>query len=92
MTLTDPVAALADDCSFIGYLVGLASIGRVVHTLAGDAHAGTSRAADDFVHLLLGLAGVGACIEGLVEPSSHGETTRPTDDATGHLATSRWLR
>jgi hypothetical protein len=93
MTLTDPVAALADDCSFIGYLVGLASIGRVVRTLAGESQAGTSHPADDFVHLLVGLAGVGACIEGLVEPSSDGGTPRPAGDAAARrLATSRWLR
>lgn len=88
MTLTDPIAALADDCSFIGYLVGLAGVGRVVHTLAGDAEAGTPRAADEFVHLLLGLASLGAGIESLGQGTdTAAQTTRPTTtDAP------RWLR
>ncbi|OUZ02313.1 hypothetical protein B0172_03600 [Mycobacterium avium subsp. paratuberculosis] len=36
MTLTDPRDALADQSDFIGYLVGLAGLADVVHTLAGD--------------------------------------------------------
>ncbi len=66
MTLTDPVAALADDCSFIGYLTGLAGLGRLVHAVAGpDPH--TTGACDDFVHLLLGIASLGSAIEALAE-------------------------
>ncbi|KRD16087.1 hypothetical protein ASE48_28450 [Mycobacterium sp. Root265] len=88
MTLTDPTAALADDCSFIGYLVGLASIGRMVHTLAGAPEAVTAGAADDFVHLLLGLASMGAGIESLGQHTDTAatNTVRTTTDAT------RWLR
>ena len=36
MTLTDPREALADQSNFVGYLVGLAGLARVVHTLAAD--------------------------------------------------------
>lgn len=88
MTLTDPTAALADDCSFIGYLVGLASIGRVVHTLAGAPEAVTPRAADDLVHLLLGLASLGAGIESLGQRT--GAAAR--DTARTAADTTRWLR
>lgn len=64
MTLTDPVAALADDCSFISYLTGLAGLGRLVHAVAETGRPGTG-AADDFVHLLLGIASLGSAIEAL---------------------------
>lgn len=65
MTLTDPRQALADHSDFIGYLVGLASLARVVQTLAADAdrRAGNPPDADDFVHVLLGFASIGAAIE-----------------------------
>ena len=36
MTLTDPRDALAEQSSFISYLVGLAGLARVVHALAAD--------------------------------------------------------
>ena len=36
MTLTDPRDALADQSNFIGYLMGLARLARVVHALAAD--------------------------------------------------------
>jgi hypothetical protein len=36
MSLTDPREALADQSNFIGYLVGMAGLARVVHTLAAD--------------------------------------------------------
>jgi hypothetical protein len=88
MTLTDPIAALADDCSFIGYLVGLAGLGRVVRTLAGDSEADTSRAADDFVHLLLGLAGMGAGIESLGRQPGAGAQPSLSTAADAQ----RWLR
>ena len=65
MTLTDPREALADQSSFIGYLVGLAGLARVVHTLAadGDRRSDPPRDSDDFVHVLLGLASLGEAIE-----------------------------
>ena len=44
MTLTDPREALADQSNFIGYLMGLASLGHVVHALAdGDRPSGPVR-------------------------------------------------
>ena len=51
MTLTDPREALADQSNFIGYLIGLAGLGQLVHALAadGDRRADKSRDADDFV-------------------------------------------
>jgi hypothetical protein len=69
MTLTDPRDALADQSDFIGYLVGLAGLAQVVHTLAADSGFGevdrteVPCGADDFVHALLGLASIGAAIE-----------------------------
>ena len=56
MTLTDPRDALAEQSSFVSYLVGLAGLARVVRALAadGDRRADPRRDADDFVHLLLG--------------------------------------
>ena len=61
MTLTDPREALAEQSNFVGYLVGLAGLARMVHTLAadGDRRADPPRDADDFVHALLGLASLG---------------------------------
>lgn len=68
MTLTDPRGALADQSSFIDYLMGLAGIGRLVRTLADpdpDPGSGPDPPvdADDFTYLLLGLARLGAAIE-----------------------------
>lgn len=88
MKVTEPAAALADDCSFIGYLVGLASIGQVVRTLARDSDGVTSPAAGDFVYLLMGLASVGAGIESMAQlPDTIAQPTV-------HKATDaqRWLR
>jgi uncharacterized membrane protein HdeD (DUF308 family) len=88
MTLTDPREALADQSSFIGYLVGLAGVVRVVHTLAdGDRRSGTRRDTDDFVHVLLGLASVGAAIERLANPAA-----TQTNPAPAAASTTRWLR
>jgi hypothetical protein len=93
MTLTDPREALADQSSFVSYLVGLAGIARVVHALAadGDHREGPPREADDFVHALLGVASLGDAIERLAEsdlaqPDSTAEA--PPPDST----TRRWLR
>ena len=36
MTLIDPREALADQSNFIGYLLGLAGLGQVVHALAAE--------------------------------------------------------
>lgn len=69
MTLTDPRAALADQSSFIGYLVGLAGLARVVDELADGHPSESQREPDDFVFALLGLASVGKAIERLAYPT-----------------------
>jgi hypothetical protein len=93
MTLTDPREALADQSDFIGYLVGLTGLARMVHALAadGEGHAEGPRDPDDFVHVLLGLASTGAAIERLANSAVAGQD--PTTQAPP-LATSntRWLR
>lgn len=89
MTLTDPREALADQSNFIGYLVGLAGVARMVHALAGDdLRSDTRRDPDDFVHVLLGLASVGAAIERFTNPAmaQHDPSVSPV------VPTMRWLR
>ena len=93
MTLTDPRDALADQSDFIGYLVGLAGLAQVVHTLAadGDRRAGGPPDSDDFVHVLLGLASLGAAIErfansAMAQQNPAAEALPPT------APTTRWLR
>lgn len=93
MTLTDPRGALADESNFIGYLVGVAGLARVVHTLAsdGDRRSGPPRDPDDFVHVLLGLASLGEAIEGLANPGM--AQPDPIAEATSPAVTTRrWLR
>lgn len=90
MTLTDPREALADQSSFIGYLVGLAGVAQVVHALADDERRATpARDADDFVHVLLGLASVGAAIERFANSAPAQQ-----HPAAGRSAVpaARWLR
>jgi len=93
MTLTDPRQAFADQSSFIDYLVGLAGLARVVHTLAADGapRSEPPRDSDDFVHVLLGLASVGAAIERLAEPALL-QRDSMQDPAASTFATGRWLR
>ena len=95
MTLTDPREALADQSNFIGYLVGLAGLARVVHTLAadGDRRSDPPGDSDDFVHLLLGLASLGEAIErlanpatGTTEPDCRGATARLSDQAVAAMS------
>ncbi|HTQ18083.1 hypothetical protein [Mycobacterium sp.] len=92
MTLTDPRAALADQSNFIGYLVGLAGLARVVHTLADDGsrRSDLPRDSDDFVHLLLGLASLGEAIERLA--NSAAAQQNPTAETPPPSSTTRWLR
>ncbi len=93
MTLTDPREALADQSNFIGYLVGVAGLARVVHTLAADADRkfGPPRDPDDFVYALLGLAGLGAAIERLANSTAPQLNPTPAVPSTA-FATLRWLR
>lgn len=93
MTLTDPREALADQSAFIGYLVGLTGLARVVHTLAadGDRRAADPRDSDDFVHALLGFASLGAAIEGLANSALAQQN--PIAEALSPAAPpTRWLR
>jgi hypothetical protein len=93
MTLTDPREALADQSEFVSYLVGLAGLSQLVHTLAadGDRRAGRPRDPDDFVHVLLGLASIGAAIERLANwaPPQQNPIAEARPPAT---PTTRWLR
>lgn len=86
MTLTDPREALADDSSFIGYLVGLAAVAQMVRALADDAGPGTTPPhPDDFVYALLGLASLGSGIERLAKyPAMHSYPPA--------VPVTRWLR
>ena len=93
MTLTDPRVALADQSDFIGYLVGLAGLARMVHTLAADDDSGGGgpRDSDDFVHVLLGLASIGATIDRFADSAMAQQN--PTAEASPPAApTTRWLR
>jgi hypothetical protein len=92
VTLTDPREALADQSNFIGYLVGLAGLGRVVQTLAADddRRSGASLDADDFVHMLLGIASLAAGIERLANFAA--AQPNPTSEASAEATTQRWLR
>jgi hypothetical protein len=91
MTLTDPRQALAEQSSFVGYLMGLASMARAVHELAADdtRRVDPPSDADDFVHALLGIASLGEKIE-LLGKSAAGQQNLVTE-ATGPT-TFRWLR
>jgi hypothetical protein len=99
VTLTDPREALADQSDFIGYLVGLAGLAQVVHSLAADSRCRDGRSdgthhADDFVHALVGLASIGAAIDRLA--NSTNTQHNPTDYASPLPSavdpTAGWLR
>ncbi|MBB2772238.1 MULTISPECIES: hypothetical protein [Mycolicibacterium] len=88
MTLTDPREALADQSSFIGYLLGLTGVAHLVRALADDPrHHETGVPADDFVHLLLGFASIGRTIEHLGAPS-----VPPVVPTPSGVTQIRWLR
>ncbi|MDH6198747.1 hypothetical protein M2272_005407 [Mycobacterium frederiksbergense] len=91
MTLTDPRDALAEQSSFIGYLMGLANLGRMVRALAADAGppAQPPRAADDLVYLLLGVASLGTGVEKLAG-SVAAQRHQPAVASPPTL--TRWLR
>jgi hypothetical protein len=90
--LTDPREALAQQSSFVSYLVGLAGLARAVHALAGDGdHRAVDppREADDFVHVLLGLASLGEAIERVAESVPPRAAGAP---AAAPSTNTRWLR
>lgn len=91
--LTDPREALAEQSNFIGYLVGLAGLDRVVHALAADDHrrADTPREADDLVHVLLALASLGEAIERLAE-SAPAQRSPVATASPPPSTNTRWLR
>ncbi|MEE6163930.1 MULTISPECIES: hypothetical protein [unclassified Mycolicibacterium] len=84
MSLTEPRAALAENAALIDYLVGLAGLGRLVRTLSTGG--GARRDADDFVHVLLGLAALGARVERLAPPAPPAPPDAAPDSSV------RWLR
>ncbi len=92
MTLTTPRDALAEQSSFIGYLVGLAGLAEVVHEMAGHSGGRTEQSgvADELVHVLLGIASLGNAIRGLAEAevAQLNSATPRRDGATE----ARWLR
>lgn len=93
MTLIDPREALAEQSSFISYLMGVASLGRIVHAMADGSEARTDAdgEADNFVHVLLGVASLGNTIEQFTETDS-GAADSDSEPAASVSATARWLR
>jgi uncharacterized membrane protein HdeD (DUF308 family) len=91
--LTDPRKALAEQSNFIGYLLGLAGVARVVHALAADGNrrADPPREADGFVYVLLGLASLGGKIESLAE-STQAQPSAAAATAPRPSTETRWLR
>jgi hypothetical protein len=89
MTLTDPRESLADQSSFISYLLGLSGLARVVHALAANnVHAaGRHSQGDDFVHLLLGLVSLGEAVERLTAAPA-----QVADSSAAPTELTRWLR
>jgi hypothetical protein len=91
--LNDPRPALAEQSSFIGYLVGLAGLASAVRVLAADGHSRTDnpREPDDFAYLLLGVASLGDAINRLAE-SGGAERCEAPDAAPPPSTNRRWLR
>jgi hypothetical protein len=91
--LTDPRKALAEQSNFIGYLVGLAGVARVVHALAADGNrrADPPREADGFVYVLLAFASLGRKIESLAE-STQAQPSAAAATAPRPSTETRWLR
>lgn len=87
----DPRPAFVDG-AFVTALTGVAGLARVVRELAGPtgrpAPDGTVGEPDDFVDLLLGVASLGAAVEGLVPPPPPPSTPAEPDAA----APRDWLR
>lgn len=93
MTLTDPREDLAEQSSFIGYLMGMAGLAQVVRALAtnGGCRAELSGDADDVVHVLLGVASMGQAIDRLAESAAVQRECAPGAPPPDS-ATTRWLR
>lgn len=92
MSLTDPHPALAEQSSFVGYLLGLVGVARSVRTLAEYAdpeRTGALPEDDDMVYLLLGLTSLGDAVERLAEKA---QPQRNSPSSTTPQVTTRWLR
>lgn len=92
MSLTDPHPALAEQSSFVGYLLGLVGVARSARALAvyGDAErTGALPEDEDMVYLLLGLTSLGDAVERLAEKA---QPQRNSPSSTTPQATTRWLR
>ena len=85
MTLSDPVPALAERSSLIGYLLGAVALGQLVEALAEDRRRTAAGPPDDFVHLLLGVASLGRAVERLA-------TVDGPAGPVGSPEPGRWLR
>ena len=87
--MTDPCDALAEQSSFIGYLMGLAALGRVVQAMAVEGRPGPQPPGepDDLVDVLVGIAGLGEAIRQMAEHAAvqDNPTVPPPAD-------TRWLR
>ncbi len=88
MTLSDPVPALAERSSLIGYLMGTVALGHLVETLARDRRRPCAPPPDDFVHLLLGVASLGKAVERLATMDAPDTPAWPV----GSPEPARWLR
>jgi hypothetical protein len=83
--LSDPRAALADQNDVVTALTGLGGIARIVRGLAAGPPSEPAGAADDLVHLLLGLVSLGDAVERLACPL-------PEPPDRPEPAPRRWLR
>ena len=68
--LVDPRDAFAEHGSVVHALTGLVGLTRMVRALAehDGRRAGDPGVADEFVHLLLGVASLGAAVQHLAQP------------------------
>lgn len=85
MTLSDPRPALAEHSSLIGYLMGVAAAAEAIEALAADPRRQSRGTADDFVHMLVGVAGMGRSIHTLA-------SVDPVVDRPASPEPTRWLR
>ena len=87
MTLTDPRKALAEQSSFLDYLLGLRSLAGTVRVLADDPQRIDAAPIDDFVHVLLGVVSVGNAVDRLAQPTPAQPPAAEPDSFQ-----RRWLR
>jgi hypothetical protein len=78
MTLTDSRAAFAEQNGVVHALVGLAGLARMIRALGATGGRAPGEA-DDFVHLLLGVASLGETVERLAGPVEPQGPDEPRD-------------